>query len=283
MTNNPFSSENLLPQLSNYPISKGGVGSGRYPKGSGENPGRSMSGANLSRAYLPSADLREAFLHRANLNGADLSNADLREANLNSSNLRGANLTNANLTNADLRGANLTNAKLINADLRGADLSFANLNKTNLNGAKADEYTKLPDTHEVINGFIVKRIFGKSRITKGGEGSGRYPKGSGKELPYIDDSFRDIKIEGLPYDKVVSLVADEAGADEKAVDIFLADNTSDYETVGDAVLAFDDAYFGHYDSDEDFLQSVSESTGLDFSGVDVDYNFYHEDGYYFHR
>ena len=287
---NPFSPDNLDPILSNYPVQKGGSGSGRYPKGThqtinGRNvtiaPGADLYRGNLTGADLTNADLTGAYLTganlvRANLTGADLTNADLRSANLYRANLRGvdlrsanlvnadltnanlsdaglhnANLPNANLTNADLtnarlgatnlteadltranltnanlikadltdadlsladlsgaylggavlgdaklnganlKGADLTGADLTNADLRGADLTVATLNRANLNGAKADEYTKLPDTHEVINGFVVERNFEKARIVKGGSGSGRYPKGSGTPMGHTPDRFKN--------------------------------------------------------------------------------------------
>ena len=38
MSENPFQAEQLLPTLSNYPVAKGGEGSGRYPKGSFSDP-----------------------------------------------------------------------------------------------------------------------------------------------------------------------------------------------------------------------------------------------------
>ena len=57
--------------------------------------GKSLSGANLSRAYLSGADLSRADLSGAYLSGADLSGA----------NLSGADLFRANLSGADLSGA----------------------------------------------------------------------------------------------------------------------------------------------------------------------------------
>ena len=85
---------------------------------------------NLRRANLRKADLSGADLREANLRGADLSGADLYEANL-----RGANLSEANLTIAHLYEANLSGANLWKADLSGADLREANLRVADLSGA----------------------------------------------------------------------------------------------------------------------------------------------------
>lgn len=89
-----------------------------------------LSGANLTKVDLRSADLK----------GADLSNANLISADLKGANLREANLDKTNLSSADLRGAYLNDANIIranfgHADLKGADLSDANLNDVDLSGA----------------------------------------------------------------------------------------------------------------------------------------------------
>jgi hypothetical protein len=84
------------------------------------------SGADLSRAYLPGADLSGADLSRAYLPGADLSRAYLF----------GAVLAGAVLAGADLSGADLSRAYLARADLSGADLSGASLSGTDLSRAK---------------------------------------------------------------------------------------------------------------------------------------------------
>lgn len=69
-------------------------------------------GANLARANLRGANLREADLRGANLTGANLREANLARADLAGANLWGANLTRANLAGADLRGANLENVRI---------------------------------------------------------------------------------------------------------------------------------------------------------------------------
>ena len=72
-----------------------------------------LAGANLTGAYLWSANLS-----RANLTGADLVGASLTEAYLRRANLSGADLTNATLTEANLFGADLDG--VIGADFTGA-------------------------------------------------------------------------------------------------------------------------------------------------------------------
>ena len=59
---------------------------------------------------------------RADLSSAYLSSADLSSADLSSANLRGAYLSSADLSSANLRGADLSGADLSSANLRGADL-----------------------------------------------------------------------------------------------------------------------------------------------------------------
>ena len=83
----------------------------------GRGPIIPLTGANLSGAYLPNADLVDA-----NLSGAYLPNADLVDANLS-----GAYLSSANVSAAYLNEANLSAAILFDANLRGAVLDDANL------------------------------------------------------------------------------------------------------------------------------------------------------------
>ena len=112
-----------------------------------------LSGADLSRAYLPAAHLMEAdlsgaYLYDANLSGADLREADLRGVDLNvadlsDGNLREVSLYGCNLNRADLQRANLSGAILLwndlfEADLAEADLSGATLIFTNMSGARLD-------------------------------------------------------------------------------------------------------------------------------------------------
>jgi hypothetical protein len=93
--------------------------------------------ANLSKANLSGADLRNAYLIEANLDEADLSGADLSgalliwatlsEANLSGANLSGAKLMNAHLLQTNLSGANLSGALLLHATLVQTDLTGADL------------------------------------------------------------------------------------------------------------------------------------------------------------
>lgn len=84
-----------------------------------------LSKANLTRAYLPSA----------NLNLADLTRADFSHAYLPGARLYGACLNWTSLGRADLMGAYFGSADLRQANFRGANLSYANLSDANLSGA----------------------------------------------------------------------------------------------------------------------------------------------------
>ena len=117
---------------------------------------RNFKGANLSKIYLPwaelseinlsEANLREAYLNRAYLSGADLSQANLSEVNLSGGDLSQANLNWANLSQAYMNNTDLSQASLIGANLRGADLSRANLNDANLSGVTLS-WTNLNETN----------------------------------------------------------------------------------------------------------------------------------------
>lgn len=116
--------------------------------------------ANMERAILANADLRNTCLRgaylkhsnlrNANLAGVDLTEACLIEANLSGAVLRGANLSGAvldraaaircDLEGATLRGAglfgsNLSGSRLIGADLRQAEMQGANLADADLREA----------------------------------------------------------------------------------------------------------------------------------------------------
>jgi uncharacterized protein YjbI with pentapeptide repeats len=79
-------------------------------------------GTNMSGAFLPYADLREAQITETDLSCADLSFADLSGATL-SGDLSDANLGFADLKGAILTGVDLKGAVLTSADLSGVDLS----------------------------------------------------------------------------------------------------------------------------------------------------------------
>ncbi|MFE7650497.1 pentapeptide repeat-containing protein [Streptomyces phaeoluteigriseus] len=104
--------------------------------------------ADLTRAILIEADLREAGLDGVNLTSATFCPdpaspydtgercANLAKAQLSNANLKGAYLLGANLKGADLTGANLTGADLTNADLTGAEVAGANFNGAKLAGVR---------------------------------------------------------------------------------------------------------------------------------------------------
>ncbi len=129
--------------------------------------------ADLSGAYLRSANRRGAYLRTANLSGANLSGAYLRSADLSGANLSGANLRGANLSDADLSCANLRGANLRGANLSDADLRSANLSGANLKDAKDADYALaqssiLPETGPIWgwkkcrNNVLVKLVVGNT-------------------------------------------------------------------------------------------------------------------------
>ena len=170
-----FSNNELLKSVSNYPIAKGdlpghpfhgnqyqtGAWSGTsVPTGIHTINGKDVTiapGAKLFKANLDGANLQNAKLSKANLIGAILWSANLSGAELNHANLINAHLNRADLYRANLSGASLTGADLSNTDLSGANLLHADLSGADLTGARGDKDTKLPSTHEVVNGFVVER------------------------------------------------------------------------------------------------------------------------------
>lgn len=98
-----------------------------------------LSGADLSRAELGWAGLKQADLHASVMKEVNLSHSFLSKANLRLVKLCGAKLESAFLRDADLRGTDLHNANLHWADLRGADLRRASLRDANLNESKLED------------------------------------------------------------------------------------------------------------------------------------------------
>ncbi|NKB97084.1 MAG: hypothetical protein GKR90_01095 [Pseudomonadales bacterium] len=80
----------------------------------------SMTGRELRKAKLATADLSGARLTKADLRYADLTDTSLTHADLREANLTGANLRNADLRWADLRGAKLSWADMMGARVEGA-------------------------------------------------------------------------------------------------------------------------------------------------------------------
>jgi uncharacterized protein YjbI with pentapeptide repeats len=108
--------------------------------------GVNLRGANLTQAYLRGADLRNADLTEADLEKTDLGSADLSCASLGDVFLGEATLTTATLSKAFLTGSDLTNANccgaiLNNANLSATDLTDANLSDVNLSNASLENAT----------------------------------------------------------------------------------------------------------------------------------------------
>ncbi len=97
----------------------------------------SLTGVDVSSAFLRGVHLDHASLVRANFHTTDVRNGVFSSANLINANLTGTNLREADLSHAklqeaemndiDLNGANLQNADLTGANLTGADLRNADL------------------------------------------------------------------------------------------------------------------------------------------------------------
>ncbi|MCH8893621.1 MAG: toll/interleukin-1 receptor domain-containing protein [Chloroflexi bacterium] len=103
-------------------------------------PSLDLSGAMLSAAKLPGADLAHDDLSGADLTGSDLHQADLSGANLQGAHLWRSNLSRAVFNDANMAGCtlgrtNLSNSVLKAADLKGADISFSNLSYADLEKA----------------------------------------------------------------------------------------------------------------------------------------------------
>ncbi len=97
--------------------------------------GASLIGVNLANADARNANLKNANLEAANLTGADLEGANLQGVNLKNANLQRAKLWAVNLQGANLTGANLGRSRLWDANLGRANLQNANLRDANLKGA----------------------------------------------------------------------------------------------------------------------------------------------------
>ena len=91
--------------------------------------------AELYRADLTGAELDRSDLFSANLARADLTGASLYRADLFNASLALADLTGANLYRANLNFTNMRGAELIGANLFGAEFYFAVLTGADLTGA----------------------------------------------------------------------------------------------------------------------------------------------------
>lgn len=106
-------------------------------QGKGGNGGRIEALEQLThdRVSLTGVDVSGAFLRGVRLDHASLVRANFHNADVRNGSFAGANLINATLTGTNLRQANLSNAKLQEADMNDADLNGANLENSDLTGA----------------------------------------------------------------------------------------------------------------------------------------------------
>lgn len=102
------------------------------------SPDANLYRANLSGAYLREADLPRACLEDASLQGANLEGANLKEAWLTRVNFQNATLKGANFEDAYLEEANFQGANLHGVNLRKATIVFAKLQLADLNNAKVE-------------------------------------------------------------------------------------------------------------------------------------------------
>lgn len=127
--------------------------------------GAHLESANLFRAHLETAHLKDTHLEGARLTEAHLKDAVLASAHLNSASLvkaelvgtrlRAAHLENSDLRFAQLNGAHLIDSHLEDADLRHADLKGADLSHAHLKGARYDLNTQFPAGFESLDDMIV--------------------------------------------------------------------------------------------------------------------------------
>ena len=107
-----------------------------------------LSGVGLGGALLAGARLGDVFLVGTDLRDAELVEADLRRAVLIRARVGGASFRGADLRGAFFDGVSLRGAFFQGADLRGADLRGADLRGAFLNGARADRFTRWPDSFD---------------------------------------------------------------------------------------------------------------------------------------
>ena len=103
-----------------------------------------LMGANLMKAHLERAYLRDSHLEGAIFLNAHLDGAYLREAHLVGAYLMDAHLMGADLREADFKVSILSGADLRATNLSGADLTGAHLTTTDLSGSIYDKKTIFP-------------------------------------------------------------------------------------------------------------------------------------------
>lgn len=124
--------------------------------------GSCMILANLERSRLDNADLSETELQSANLRKASISEVNFRGANLFKADLAGAIITDSNFIGVNLEEARLEGAWIKNCNLQNTCINKANLNNANLlsdlRGADLSEATMIRARLWMIdlnNGFFI--------------------------------------------------------------------------------------------------------------------------------
>jgi Pentapeptide repeats (8 copies) len=126
--------------------------------------GISLTGVDVSQAFLQGVQLPKAQLARANFNAVDaresrLDDSDFAFADLQSANFRGSSLKHVSLRQTDLRDADLNRVDLSGSDLSGAvldnaDLRFTDLSRVRWNGLKSVKDADVFGAKNAPDGFI---------------------------------------------------------------------------------------------------------------------------------
>ena len=116
--------------------------------------GLSMTGADLSDAYIVYRELRGADFAGANLTAAQLQGCDLRAASFANANLTGTSFHAADLRGAALFGARIHEADFSQARLEGTDMRVSGLDSADLK-ATFDSSTLWPAGFDPIKAGAV--------------------------------------------------------------------------------------------------------------------------------
>jgi hypothetical protein len=92
----------------------------------------SLTGVDVSMAFLRGVDLKGANLVRANFHNSDVRRSSLSSTDLSDAILSGANFRDSDFRDSALRGTQLDDVELVRANLANADLSGATLDNADL-------------------------------------------------------------------------------------------------------------------------------------------------------
>ena len=125
-----------------------------------ENPDAriDLKQADLRKANLAGANLREIILRRANLSRAVLNEAVFRQADLS-----GATFSQAELHNTDMSRTKLAGANLTSADLKMSNLTNASLGGTIFGNSDLSEITGLDMVHHIGPSEISTSVLTRSK------------------------------------------------------------------------------------------------------------------------